>query len=76
MPPLPGQAGIDPSTLPPPIRDELLAPDPVAIDTAANVWPLVPPNRSNSDMLDDVAAEAPAIATPSPLPQPASVQEA
>ncbi|TXH63351.1 MAG: TFIIB-type zinc ribbon-containing protein [Thermomonas sp.] len=33
VPPLPGQFGIDPSTLPPPIRDELLAPDPVAIDT-------------------------------------------
>src|SRR5690606_31445884 len=25
----------------------------VAIDTAANVWPLVPPNRNNSEMLDD-----------------------
>ena len=35
VPPLPGQFGIDPSTLPPPIRDELLKPDPVAIDTAA-----------------------------------------
>lgn len=35
VPPLPGQFGIDPSTLPPPIRDELLAPDPVAIDTSA-----------------------------------------
>ena len=35
VPPLPGQFGIDPSTLPPPIRDELLAPDPVAIDTAS-----------------------------------------
>jgi acetolactate synthase I/II/III large subunit len=23
----------------------------VAIDTAANVWPLVPPNRSNAEML-------------------------
>ena len=33
VPPLPGQFGIDPSTLPPPIRDELLAADPVAIDT-------------------------------------------
>ena len=35
VPPLPGQFGIDPSSLPPPIRDELLAPDPVAIDTSA-----------------------------------------
>ena len=35
VPPLPGQFGIDPSSLPPPIRDELLAPDPVAIDTAS-----------------------------------------
>ena len=35
VPPLPGDLGVDPSTLPPPIRDELLAPDPVAIDTSA-----------------------------------------
>ena len=35
MPPLPGSFGVDPSTLPPPIRDELLAPDPVALDTSA-----------------------------------------
>ena len=40
LPPAPGTAAngnfpIDPSTLPPPIRDELLAPDPVAIDTSA-----------------------------------------
>ena len=35
VPPLPGQFGIDPSSLPPPIRDESLAPDPVAIDTSA-----------------------------------------
>ncbi len=35
VPPLPGNLGIDPSTLPPPIRDELLKPDPVAIDTAS-----------------------------------------
>ena len=34
-PPLPGSFGVDPATLPPPIRDELLAPDPVAIDTSA-----------------------------------------
>ncbi|TWI12003.1 TFIIB-type zinc ribbon-containing protein [Aerolutibacter ruishenii] len=35
VPPQPGTFPIDPSTLPPPIRDELLAPDPVAIDTSA-----------------------------------------
>lgn len=35
MPPRPGSFGVDPSTLPPPIRDELLAPDPVALDTSA-----------------------------------------
>jgi len=32
----------------------------VAIDTAANVWPLVPPNRNNAQMLDgDDAASLP-----------------
>ena len=35
VPPLPGSHGIDPESLPEPIREELLAPDPVAIDTAA-----------------------------------------
>jgi len=35
MPPAPGQHPLDPDTLPQPIRDELLAPDPVAIDTSA-----------------------------------------
>lgn len=35
VPPQPGSAPIDPATLPPPIRDEILAPDPVAIDTSA-----------------------------------------
>ena len=35
VPPPPGSFGVDPATLPPPIRDELLAPDPVAIDTSA-----------------------------------------
>jgi Zn finger protein HypA/HybF involved in hydrogenase expression len=34
-PPVPGSFPIDPETLPEPIRDELLAPDPVAIDTSA-----------------------------------------
>ncbi|MDQ3229278.1 MAG: TFIIB-type zinc ribbon-containing protein [Pseudomonadota bacterium] len=33
VPPLPGSSPIDPATLPGPIRDEILAPDPVAIDT-------------------------------------------
>jgi hypothetical protein len=35
VPPRPGELGVDPHTLPPPIRDELLKPDPVAIDTAS-----------------------------------------
>jgi DNA-directed RNA polymerase subunit RPC12/RpoP len=35
VPPEPGRSPIDPTTLPEPIRDELQAPDPVAIDTAA-----------------------------------------
>ncbi|MDE2408032.1 MAG: TFIIB-type zinc ribbon-containing protein [Xanthomonadaceae bacterium] len=35
VPPLPGSFPIDPDTLPKPIRDEILAPDPVAIDTAS-----------------------------------------
>lgn len=35
MPPLPGSVPIDPATLPEAIREELQAPDPVAIDTAA-----------------------------------------
>ncbi|MCC8689092.1 TFIIB-type zinc ribbon-containing protein [Xanthomonas campestris] len=35
VPPLPGQMGIDPAILPAPIRAELQAPDPLAIDTAA-----------------------------------------
>lgn len=36
VPPQPGELGVDPYALPPPIRDELLKPDPVAIDTAAD----------------------------------------
>ena len=36
VPPLPGSLPIDPATLPEAIRDELLAPDPVAIDTSAS----------------------------------------
>jgi len=35
VPPLPGSSPIDPATLPKPIREELLKPDPVAIDTSA-----------------------------------------
>ena len=35
MPPRPGQHPLDPGTLPPPVRDELLAPDPAALDTSA-----------------------------------------
>ena len=35
VPPRAGDLGVDTSTLPPPIRDEILKPDPVAIDTAA-----------------------------------------
>ena len=35
VPPVPGSSPIDPATLPKPIRDELQAPDPVAIDTSA-----------------------------------------
>lgn len=52
----------------------------VAIDTAANVWPLVPPNRSNAEMLDsspldsnplDPQAQVATAATPT-NPQEAS----
>lgn len=35
VPPVPGSFPIDPATLPEAIRDEVLAPDPVAIDTAS-----------------------------------------
>ncbi len=34
VPPPPGRFPIDPATLPQPLQDELLAPDPVAIDTS------------------------------------------
>ena len=36
VPPLPGSSPLDPAALPEPIRDELLAPDPVAIDTSSD----------------------------------------
>ena len=39
----------------------------VAIDTAANVWPLVPPNRNNAEMMDASPTEA---AVPSPAHAP------
>ena len=35
VPPRPGSSPIDPATLPKPIRDEILAPDPVPIETSA-----------------------------------------
>lgn len=35
VPPLPGTFPVDPATLPKPIRDEVLAPDPEALDTAS-----------------------------------------
>ncbi|QNP41538.1 acetolactate synthase 2 catalytic subunit [Lysobacter solisilvae (ex Woo and Kim 2020)] len=40
----------------------------VAIDQAANVWPLVPPNRNNAEMLDDSRPDsaAPSHATATP----------
>ena len=57
----------------------LAAPGPmllhVAIDQTANVWPLVPPNRNNTEMLDADEAfvlvqitEPPLITSPSPSP--------
>ena len=36
VPPLPGDFPVEPNSLPDPIRDELLAPDPAAIDTSAD----------------------------------------
>lgn len=38
----------------------------VAIDQAANVWPLVPPNHNNAQMLDPEATDADAIVSLSP----------
>jgi hypothetical protein len=35
VPPRPGELGVDPYSLPPPIREELLKPDPGVVDTAA-----------------------------------------
>ena len=46
----------------------------VAIDQAANVWPLVPPNRNNTEMMDaDEATTLDRIVMPaSPAAAPAS----
>ncbi|MET4729170.1 acetolactate synthase-1/2/3 large subunit [Lysobacter enzymogenes] len=44
----------------------------VAIDQAANVWPLVPPNHNNAQMLDPEANDADAIVSLTP---PAAEQE-
>ena len=50
----------------------------VAIDTAANVWPLVPPNRCNADMLDSNPNDASPTeaAAPSPIPSATAAQHA
>ena len=42
----------------------------------AGLLPLVPPDRSDSEVLDGDAVAGPVIATSTPLPQPTSVQEA
>ena len=42
----------------------------VAIDTASNVWPLVPPNRSNAEMLDESRLDPQLDATSAPHSQP------
>ncbi|QSX74801.1 acetolactate synthase 2 catalytic subunit [Lysobacter arenosi] len=50
------------------LQQLLAAPGPallhVAIDQAANVWPLVPPNHNNAQMLDPEADARAALATP------------
>ncbi len=40
----------------------------VAIDTAANVWPLVPPNRNNAEMMDASVDASPDVAPVTPSP--------
>ncbi|WP_242109921.1 acetolactate synthase 2 catalytic subunit [Luteimonas aquatica] len=54
------------------LRALLDAPGPallhVAIDTAANVWPLVPPNHNNAQMLDAEQAAAQPAAPPASTP--------
>ena len=48
----------------------------VAIDQTANVWPLVPPNRNNSEMLDaDEATTLERIAMPAMPQVPASTTQ-
>lgn len=44
----------------------------VAIDTAANVWPLVPPNRNNAQMLDADEAVSLSVAIAEAAPADAS----
>ena len=61
------------------LRALLDAPGPmllhVAIDPAANVWPLVPPNHNNAQMLDpDDAASLPGT-QPAPAPATATAKE-
>ncbi|MCD9032128.1 acetolactate synthase 2 catalytic subunit [Luteimonas sp. Y-2-2-4F] len=41
----------------------------VAIDPAANVWPLVPPNHNNAQMIDDGHDADAAAARPDPTPE-------
>ncbi len=49
----------------------------VAIDQAANVWPLVPPNHNNAQMLDaDEVASLPVAADASVPPKPQEVRHA
>ena len=47
----------------------------VAIDTAANVWPLVPPNRSNAEMLDASLDASPITDTTATTRSPTSPTE-
>ncbi|MEF9979388.1 MAG: thiamine pyrophosphate-dependent enzyme, partial [Thermomonas sp.] len=44
----------------------------VAIDTAANVWPLVPPNRNNSEMMDQNPIDASPTEAAALSPTPAA----
>ncbi|WND81587.1 acetolactate synthase 2 catalytic subunit [Lysobacter capsici] len=48
----------------------------VAIDQAANVWPLVPPNHNNAQMLDPEAGDADADAITSLTPPTAEKEDA
>ena len=64
VPPAPGSFPIDPSTLPKPIRDELQAPDPVAIDTADLIVFVVDAQTGLTPADRDVAARLRKVATP------------